>query len=120
MEMMRNNPAEFRRQQTILRMEERRLQSNSKSNSIENSRSSDQASLETKKRYRSRLTDEQRLRRIRNRRRRRRSKNCATKQPSYLWRKQNLQRQETARQNKDDNNKVRNLVFVLKNIYTYK
>lgn len=109
MEMMRKNPIEYRRHQSILRMEERRLQqSSSKSNSIESSKSADQASLEARRKNRNRLTDEQRLRRIRNRRRRRRSKNCATKQPTYLWRKQNmLTQKEERRQNNGRSNKVR-------------
>ncbi|XP_026741439.1 A disintegrin and metalloproteinase with thrombospondin motifs 12 [Trichoplusia ni] len=94
MEMMRKDPAQFRRHQAMRRMEERRLQSNSKSGSVENSKSTDQASLENRKRNRSRLSNEQRLRRIRNRRRRKRSKNCATKQPSYIWKEKNMQSQE--------------------------
>ncbi|XP_075979285.1 ADAM metallopeptidase with thrombospondin type 1 motif B [Anticarsia gemmatalis] len=93
MQQLRQNPTEYRRHQAVLRMEERRLHSNSRSNSIENSSASNSSSLETRRRNRNRasLTDEQRLRRVRNRRRRKRSKNCATKQPKYLWRKQNLE-----------------------------
>ncbi|KAJ8714545.1 hypothetical protein PYW07_002770 [Mythimna separata] len=106
MEMMRKNPAEYRRHQNILRMEERRLQqSNSKSNSIESSKS---ASLEAaRRRNRNRYSDEQRLRRIRNRRRRKRSKNCATKQPTYQWRRQNLLTEKgIAQHNNNHSNKV--------------
>ncbi|PZC79906.1 hypothetical protein B5X24_HaOG215670 [Helicoverpa armigera] len=106
MEMMRKNPAEYRRHQHILRMEERRLQSNSRSHSVESSKSADQASLEARRRNRNRLADQKRLQRVRNRRRRRRSTNCATKQPSYLWRKQNMLRQETTRQKNDYTNKM--------------
>lgn len=107
MEMMRKNPAEYRRHQNMLRMEERRLQqSNSKSNSIESSRSSNQASMEARRRNRNRLSDEQRLRRVRNRRRRKRSKNCATKQPTYQWRRQNLLTEKEAQHHKDHSNKV--------------
>lgn len=97
MQLLRQNPTEYRKHQAILRMEGRRLHSNSRSNSIESSRSSDQSSsLEARRRNRNRLaSDEQRRRRISDRRRRRkRAQNCATKQPSYLWTKQNRQRRE--------------------------
>ncbi|CAH0687809.1 unnamed protein product [Spodoptera exigua] len=114
MEMMRKNPAEYRRHQSILRMEERRLQANSRtqsnsrsqSSSYENSRSLDQASMKSRRRNRNRLTEAQRMRIIRNRQRRKRSKNCATKQPTYLWRKQNLLKSEAARHNYDHSNKM--------------
>lgn len=101
MQLLRQNPTEYRRQQAILRMEERRLHTNSRTNSIENSRLVDQSSSLETRRSRNRSSDEQRLRRVKNRRRRKRSTNCATKQPSYLWRKQNMERRESHRLNKE-------------------
>lgn len=112
--LLRQNPTEYRRHQARLRLEARRLQSNSRSNSVENSRSVDQSSsLENKYKKRVRLTasDSEKLRRVKNRRRRKkRSKNCATKEPrNYIWRQQNLERQELQRQNRE--NRVSSKVY---------
>lgn len=99
LEAMRSNPVEYRRQQTTLRVEERRPHSNSKSESLETSKSLEQS---IERRNQKRILDketEHRMRRIRNRRQRKR-RNCATKQPPYQWRAQNLAEQKIQRNNK--------------------
>lgn len=99
LESMRRNPVEYRRQQATLRMEERRQHSNSTSNSFETSKSLEQS---IERRNRKRIIDkdtEHRMRRIRNRRKRKR-RNCATKQPPYQWRAQNVAEQKALRNNK--------------------
>ncbi|CAG4944130.1 unnamed protein product [Parnassius apollo] len=89
LEAMRRNPTEYRRHQARLRMEQRRLQSTSRSNSVEASNSYESSA---KSKSMEKVMEGLRLRRVRNRRRRRkRSKNCATKQPPYQWKTKNLQ-----------------------------
>lgn len=97
LEAMRKNPVEYRRHQTTLRIEDRRHPI-SKSNSVETSNSLEQY---IERRNRQRIADkdnEHRMRRIRNRRQRKR-RNCATKQPPYQWRTQNLAEQKALRNN---------------------
>ncbi|KOB78006.1 A disintegrin and metalloproteinase with thrombospondin motifs 7 [Operophtera brumata] len=101
LEAMRRNPVEYRRQQANLRIEERRPHSNSTSNSIETSKSLEQS---IERRNRKRIIDkdtEHRMRRIRNRRKRKR-RNCATKQPPYQWRAQNIAEHKALRNNKNN------------------
>lgn len=94
LEAMRKNPTEYRRQQARLRMEQRRTQSVSKSNSFE-SKSVEQNNA-VRNKNRKNVKNELRPRRIKNRRRRKRrqSKNCATKQPPYQWKTKNLENHE--------------------------
>lgn len=104
LEAMRLNPTEYRRHQARLRMEQRRLQSNSRSNSVETSNSYELSQSKSKSREKS-LGN---LRRIRNRRRRRkRSKNCATKQPPYQWRTKNIHTHN------DTSNSYENIVRII-------
>lgn len=95
---MRRNPVEYRRQQSNLRMEERRMHTYPKSNSIEGSRSlhSNQG------RKRNQNKSERRLRRKHRRRRKRAAKNCGTRQPPYQWKQKKLHTSEL-----DDNKKYR-------------
>lgn len=98
LEAMRRNPVEYRRQQSNLRMEERRMHTYPKSNSIEGSRSlhSNQG------RKRNQNKSERRLRRKHRRRRKRAAKNCGTRQPPYQWKQKKLHTSEL-----DDNKKYR-------------
>ncbi|XP_030020100.2 A disintegrin and metalloproteinase with thrombospondin motifs 12 [Manduca sexta] len=90
---MRRNPVEYRRQHPNLRMEERRMHSHSKSNSVEGSISGEPRSVAPGRRNHNNKTSfERRMRRLKNRRKKRQTKNCATKQPlPYLWKEKNLQ-----------------------------
>ncbi|XP_052752253.1 A disintegrin and metalloproteinase with thrombospondin motifs 12 [Galleria mellonella] len=94
LEALRRNPTEYRRQQSRLRMEQRRIKTNSKSYSSESSRSFERPLSVIRNKSRNKSTNEPRLRRKNRRRRNRRSKNCATKQPPYQWKTKNLQRHE--------------------------
>ncbi|XP_068622404.1 A disintegrin and metalloproteinase with thrombospondin motifs 7 [Battus philenor] len=89
LEAIRLNPTEFRRHQAKLRMEQRRLHSDSKSYSVETSNSYE--SYNSKSQSREKMLNRLKLRRSRNRRRRRkRPKNCGTKQPPYQWKAYNV------------------------------
>lgn len=107
LEAMRSNPVEYRRQQPELRIEERRMNLYSTSNSIEGSKSLEQHPLEVKRKNRNKSSYGKRLRRIKNRRRRkRRSKNCATKQPPYQWKEKYLEHSDVEEMKNSRNNKV--------------
>lgn len=110
LEAMRSNPTEYRRQQAKLRMEQRRLQSSSKSASVESK------SVEHLRNKNRKQINELRPRRIKNKRRRKRRqpKNCATKQPPYQWKTKNLESHELDQHRKAGYNRVsfRNLSMV--------
>ncbi|CAG4935187.1 unnamed protein product [Colias eurytheme] len=101
LEALRRDPVAFRRQQAV-RAEQRRVQSASRSISLENSNSIEFSRNRTfnKNKF------EHRPRRIQTRRRRRRrSKNCATKQPPYQWKIKNLKNKQIEEYQKSRYNK---------------
>ncbi|XP_053611861.1 A disintegrin and metalloproteinase with thrombospondin motifs 7-like [Plodia interpunctella] len=90
LEELRKNPTQYRIHHDKLPLEQRRMQSASRSQSRE---TSEQTSASAGRgRSRPRLSNEERIRRRNRRRKHKRSKNCATRQPPYRWRKENYNR----------------------------
>ncbi|XP_013183866.1 A disintegrin and metalloproteinase with thrombospondin motifs 7 [Amyelois transitella] len=85
LEELRKNPTAYRIHHDKLPLEQRRMHSASRSQSRE---TSEQTSA-GRGRSRPRLSNEERIRRRNRRRKHKRSKNCATRQPPYQWRKEN-------------------------------
>lgn len=119
LEALRRDPVSYRRHQTKLRMEQRRVlsASASKSSSLENS-SSLERNMHKNKTLHSGY--EQKPRRIRTRRRRRRSKNCATKEPAYQWKTRNFKKHSNENKSDEENKSMYGKVInnFLYNLFT--